>query len=60
MSDAAEAFDVVIVGGGAMGCAVAAFLLDEPAFDGRVAVVERDPAYREASSALSGESGNST
>ena len=56
MSDAAEAFDVVIVGGGAMGCAVAAFLLDDPAFDGRVAVVERDPTYREASSALSASS----
>ena len=56
MSDAAEAFDVVIVGGGAMGCAVAAFLLDDPAFDGRVAVIERDSTYREASSALSASS----
>lgn len=56
MSAAAEAFDVVIVGGGAIGCAVAAFLLDDAGFDGRVAVVERDPTYREASSALSASS----
>jgi FAD-dependent oxidoreductase domain-containing protein 1 len=56
MSAAAEAFDVVIVGGGAIGCAVAAFLLGDGAFDGRVAVVERDPTYREASSALSASS----
>jgi FAD-dependent oxidoreductase domain-containing protein 1 len=56
MSDTADSFDVVVVGGGAMGCAVAAFLLDEPAFHGRVAVVERDPTYREASSALSASS----
>jgi glycine/D-amino acid oxidase-like deaminating enzyme len=51
-----DAFDVVIVGGGAIGCAVAAFLLDEPAFEGRVAIIERDPTYREASSALSASS----
>jgi len=56
MSDTADSFDVVIVGGGAMGCAVAAFLLDEPAFHGRVGVIERDPTYREASSALSASS----
>ena len=56
MTHAADAFEVVIVGGGAIGCAVAAFLLDDPAFAGRVAVVERDPTYRDASSALSASS----
>ena len=56
MSAAAEAFDVVIVGAGAIGCAVAAFLLDDAGFEGSVAVVERDPTYREASSALSASS----
>jgi glycine/D-amino acid oxidase-like deaminating enzyme len=56
MADASDIFDVVIVGGGAMGCATAAFLLADPAFDGRVAIVERDPTYREASSALSASS----
>lgn len=49
----AETFDVVIIGGGAMGSAVACFLGLDPAFDGRVAVVERDPGYARASSALS-------
>src|SRR6188508_2730536 len=56
MSDTADSFDVVIVGGGAMGCAVAAFVLDEPAFHGRVGVIERDPTFARASSALSASS----
>src|SRR5258706_4746913 len=47
---------VVIVGGGAVGSAVAYFLSREPGFAGRVIVVERDPAYTRASSALSASS----
>ena len=47
------ATDVVIVGGGAMGGAVAVHLLEDPAFDGRVTIVERDPTFKRASSALS-------
>jgi FAD-dependent oxidoreductase domain-containing protein 1 len=50
------ASDVVVVGGGAMGGAVATFVLADPAFDGRVTIVERDPTYRQASSALSAAS----
>ena len=46
-------YDVAIVGGGAVGSSIAYFLLTDPAFDGTVAVVERDPAYKQASSALS-------
>lgn len=38
-------YDVVIAGGGVMGSAVAYFLTADPDFDGRVAVVERDPSY---------------
>ncbi len=45
--------DVVVIGGGAIGGAIACFLAGDPSFDGRVTVVERDPTYREASSALS-------
>jgi FAD-dependent oxidoreductase domain-containing protein 1 len=51
-----ERVDIAIVGGGAIGSAVAAFLLDQPGFSGSVAIVERDPAFRRASSALSAAS----
>lgn len=51
-----ERCDVAIVGGGVIGCAVAYFLTADPAFDGTVAVIERDPSYRTASSALSASS----
>ncbi len=37
--------DVVIAGGAVMGSAVAYFLAADPAFDGRVLVVEPDPGY---------------
>ena len=47
------AYDVVIVGGAMIGSAVAWFLAADPDFDGRVLVVERDPALTRASSALS-------
>ncbi|HYG90443.1 MAG TPA: FAD-binding oxidoreductase [Azospirillum sp.] len=51
-----QRFDVVIVGGGVMGCATAFFLASDPAFGGTVAVIERDPSYATASSALSASS----
>ncbi len=41
--------DIVIVGGGVIGSAIAYFLAAEPAFKGRVAVIERDPTYATAS-----------
>lgn len=41
----AESYDVVIVGGAAMGSATAYFLAANPDFDGSVLVVERDPTY---------------
>lgn len=49
-------YDVVVVGGAATGSSVAAHLLADPAFDGRVLVVEKDPTYRLAASALSAAS----
>ena len=47
---------VVIAGGAAMGSSVAAHLLADPDFGGRVLVVEKDPSYRLAASALSAAS----
>src|SRR5579864_2366568 len=44
---------VAIVGGGAVGSSIAYFLASHPRFRGEVVVVERDPSYRYASSALS-------
>lgn len=44
---------VVIVGGGAVGSAAAYWLTADPGFAGEVAVVERDPTFARASSALS-------
>lgn len=48
--------EVVIVGGGAMGAALAWTLVSDAAFRGRVTVLERDPTYATASSALSAAS----
>ncbi len=47
---------VVIVGGGAIGSSIAYFLLSDPSFRGEVTVIERDPSYAQASSALSASS----
>jgi FAD-dependent oxidoreductase domain-containing protein 1 len=51
-----SAFDVVIAGGGVVGSACAYFLHTHPQFQGRIAVVEPDPSYRRAASALSASS----
>ena len=49
-------FDALVVGGGAMGSSIAYHLASDPNFTGRVVVVERDPTYARASSALSASS----
>ena len=49
----AGSYEVVIVGGGVMGCAVAYFVASDPAFQGRILVLERDPSYQFASTSLS-------
>jgi sarcosine oxidase len=48
--------DVLIVGGGAMGSSIAYHLRTDRNFTGSVTVVERDPSYARASSALSASS----
>ncbi|EKV28703.1 Sarcosine oxidase beta subunit [Caenispirillum salinarum AK4] len=48
--------DVVIVGGGIIGSAIAYFLASDSGFGGSVTVIERDPSYRESSTALSAAS----
>lgn len=48
-----ERADVAIVGGGIVGSAVAWFLAVERRFPGRIAIIERDTGYREASTARS-------
>ena len=49
-----ESADVVIVGGGMVGSAVAYFLSSDDAFQGRrIVLVERDPSYAQASTARS-------
>jgi FAD-dependent oxidoreductase domain-containing protein 1 len=45
--------DVVIVGSGIVGSAVAYFLATDPGFGGRIAIVERDTSYRDCSTARS-------
>lgn len=47
---------ILVIGGGVMGCATAWALARDPAFGGQVTVLERDPTYRTASSALSASS----
>ena len=44
-------YDVIVIGGGVSGCSTAFFLASDPAFDGRILVVERDPTYQDAPSA---------
>ncbi len=45
--------DVVIIGGGVIGSAIAYFLMASDDFDGTVTVVERDPTYENAATSRS-------
>ncbi len=46
-------FDVIIAGGAIIGSSCAWFLSEQGGFDGRVLVIEKDPAYRKCSTTLS-------
>jgi FAD-dependent oxidoreductase domain-containing protein 1 len=48
-----QSADIVIVGGGVVGSAVAYFAASDPDFRGRIVVVEKDPTYAEAATARS-------
>jgi len=48
-----DRYDVVIVGGAAVGGAAACFLAAHPQFDGRLLVLEQDPSYQHCATARS-------
>ena len=51
-----SSYDVVIVGGAATGSSAAFHIAADPAFSGRVLVLEKDPSYQFCASALSAAS----
>src|SRR3954452_16105993 len=51
-----ESYDVVIVGGAAVGSSVACFLTHDLGFTGSIAVIERDPTYARSATTLSAAS----
>src|SRR5258708_14037855 len=48
-----RSYDVVIIGGGVMGSSTAYWLAAHPSFTGSILSVERDPSYKNATTALS-------
>lgn len=46
-----DTYDVIIIGGAMMGSSVAWWLANDPAFQGRILVVERDATYAQSSTA---------
>jgi FAD-dependent oxidoreductase domain-containing protein 1 len=51
-----EIYDVVIAGGAVMGSSIACHLARDPAFSGKILVIEKDRTYARAASALSASS----
>lgn len=53
---AEENYDVVVIGGAVTGSSVAYHLAADPAFAGRILVLEKDPSYQRCATALSASS----
>lgn len=51
-----DSADIVIAGGAAIGSSIAYHVAQDPAFKGRVVVIEKDPTYQLSASALSAAS----
>ena len=51
-----DSADIVIAGGAAIGSSIAFHIANDPAFKGRVVVIEKDPTYQFSASALSAAS----
>jgi len=51
-----DSADIVIAGGAAIGSSIAFHVASDPAFKGRVVVIEKDPTYQFSASALSAAS----
>src|SRR6185437_10214454 len=48
-----RSYDVVIIGGGVIGSSAAYWLAANPGFKGSIVMIERDPSYKNATTALS-------
>lgn len=51
-----DSYDIIIIGGAVIGSSVAFWLSRDPDFQGKILVIERDPTYAHASTALSAAS----
>lgn len=48
-----QTYDIIIVGGAIIGSSIAYFTASNPSFQGKIAVIEKDPTYAQSSTSLS-------
>ena len=48
-----QTYDIIIVGGAVIGSSIAYFTASNPTFQGKIAVIEKDPTYAQSSTSLS-------
>ncbi|MBT4525204.1 MAG: FAD-binding oxidoreductase [Deltaproteobacteria bacterium] len=48
-----QTYDIIIVGGAVIGSSIAYFTASNPSFQGKIAVIEKDPTYAQSSTSLS-------